>query len=430
MSVGTKDTAKQAALWIPYSQVAGSPGHPFYRKLNDILKKEGFDPWAENLCSPFFKRGGRPSIPPGVYFRMLAIGYFEGIASERGIAWRCDDSRSLKEFLGYDIHESTPDHSTLSIWRQRLSLKVYQAVFLRILGIVERHGLLSGETLGVDSSTMEANAAMRSIVRKDTKENYRQYLDRLIKESGGLDPTPEERVRFDRKRKKKLSNKDWQSETDPDARIARMKNGETHMAYKAENAVDLDSSVIVSARVTPADKMDPQTLLPTVKEAEKNLHKVSRDKDVLEVVADKGYHSAGNIKALVWDCGISTYIPERECKGRRHWDGDERARREFHANRRRCKGEHGKALGRKRANLVERAFAHTMQTGGLSRITVRGLENVQKRYLIHVVAYNLGVLMRSLYKYGTPRGAAERRFLAFLVLYLAFILALLAGRED
>lgn len=430
MSVGKRTSVKQMTLWVPSNLVPDAPGHPFYERLNAIFKAEGFDAWAEKACEPYFKHGGRPSIPPGVYFRMLLVGYFENIPSERGIAWRCSDSRALGRFLGYEIHESTPDHSTLSVWRNRLPVKLFKAVFLRMLRLAAKNGLVSGATLGVDSSTLEANAAMKSIVRRDCGDNYKEYIDNLIRESWGIEPAAEDRIRFDRKRKKSLSNKDWESKSDPDAKIAKMKDGTTHLAYKAENAVDLESSVIVEARVTPADEMDTETILATVDGASKNLHKIDRNKNVLNVVADKGYHSVKNVKELAWDRDITTFIPERKVNGRRHWDGDARARAAFHANRQRCRGERGKAMGRKRANLVERAFAHLLQTGGMGRVTVRGRENVEKRYLMAAVAYNLGVVMRKLYGKGTPRGMAERRLLAFYALILWILLLHLINPDD
>jgi transposase len=418
MSLGRKDKEKQDPIWIPYNQAPRSPGHPFYEKLNELLEKDGFDRWVEDLCARYFKEKGRRSIPPGVYFRMLMIGYFEGILSERAIAWRCADSMSLRSFLGYGIQEATPDHSSLTVWRQRLDMEIYQAVFERVLKLVDSEGLLDGSRLGVDATMMEANAAMRNIVRKDTKENYREYVDRLAEEAGEKTPlSASERVRFDRKRKgKKTSNKEWESPTDPDSRVGRMKDGRTRLSYKAENAVDLKTSIIVSARVEHGDRGDTATLLPTIETAEKNLRRVNRKRKILDVVADKGYHKAELIKELNWDRGITTYIPEKKAKGRRKWDGDVRARTEFHLNRQRCKREHGKALGRKRANLVERAFAHLCESGGMRRFTVRGLENCQKKYLIHALAYNLGVVMRAVHGIGTPRSPRERALLAYLAL--------------
>ena len=420
MSVGRRGGQRQQSMWIACDKVAQSPGHPFYRKLNEVLREEGFDRFAEDLCAPFFRDGGRPSIPPGVYFRMIMIGYFEGLSSERAVAWRCADSFSLREFLGLGLEESTPDHSSLSVWRKRLGIEVFEKVFQRVLGMIQARGLLSSKALGIDATTLEANAAMRSIVRKDTGASYRGYLEKLAREEGIENPSPEQLRRFDRKRKgKKTSNRDWESPSDPDSRVARMKDGTTHLAYKAEHAVDLESSVVVSATVQPADRGDPQSLPETLEEAKTNLKAAGGDGGVVWVVADRGYHKAELIKDLAETRGVWTCIPERDARGaRRRWDGDDAACRAFHANRRRYRSSFGKSLMRSRGNIVERTFAHLLETGALRRVFVRGLENVRKRYLLHVLAYNLGVLMRMLFGMGTPRSPRDRRSLLFAALAL------------
>jgi len=434
MAIGKKDKTRQKPIWIPHTKVASTPGHPFYKTLNKILGKERFDEWLEGLCEPYFRRGGRPSIPPGVYFRMLMIGYFEGISSERAIAWRCADSLSLREFLGFELTQNTPDHSTLSVWRKRLELKTYEEVFRKTLTIVDRHGLLSGELVGVDSTTLEANAAMRSIIRKDTGETYREYLAGLAKEAGVENPAPEELRKFDRARKdRKTSNKEFESQADPDSRVAKMKDGSTHLAHKAENGVDLETSVVVSATIFPADQGDAQSLPETVGKMEANLRSVDPDREIISVVADKGYHKAALINDLYWDEGISTYIPERKSPGRRKWNGDIKRCRAFHANRKRCRSEYGKWLLRQRAAIVERVFAHLFETGGLRRIHLRGRENIQKRYLVHALAYNLSVLMRKIVGFGSPRSAGDlKKLLPWLILYgvtLAMLRYQLFGRE-
>jgi transposase len=425
MAIGKKDRTRQQPMWIPHTSVVGTPGHPFYKKLNQLLAKEKFDQWLERLCEPYFRQGGRPSIPPGTYFRMLMIGYFEGISSERAIAWRCADSLSLREFLGLDLTEKTPDHSTLSVWRKRLDLAIYQDVFRKILSIVERHGLLKGEILGVDSTTIEANAAMRSIVRKDTGETYREYLASLAREEGIEAPTAEDLRKFDRKRKgRKTSNRDFESPTDPDSRIAKMKDGTTHLAFKAENAVDGESSVVVAADIFPADKGDTQTLLETVDQSLDNLQSIDCDKSIVHLVTDKGYHKAALIEELYWEQGITTYIPERKSSKRRKWDGNDKGCRAFHANRRRCTSGYGKWLIRQRAAIVERVFAHLKVTGGLRRIHLHGRENVQKRYIAHVFAYNLSVLMRAVSGMGSPKSSKGRKNLLRLLI-LGAVMALL-----
>jgi len=425
MSLGRKKKARQQSLWIPQHKVARSPGHPFYKRLNAVLAKDGFDEWAEETCAPFFKEGGRPSIPPGVYFRMILVGYFEGLSSERGIAWRCADSLSLREFLGTGPDEATPEHSSLSVWRKRLPLDAYRALFLRVLEMVRAKGLLSGKMLGVDASTLEANAAMKSIVRKATGDSYLAYVGKLAEEAGVEAETPEEIQRFDKKRTgKRLSNEDWESKTDPEARIAKMKDGTTHLAYKAEHAVDLETSVLVAAEVHPADKGDTTTLPETITKVEAHLDHLDAREDLAWLVADKGYHKAALLKDLRQDHDLWTCIPETGTGKRyRKWNGEAELRQVFHENRRRCRSEFGRSLMRKRANLVERSFAHLLETGGMRRTHLRGLENVQKRYLLHAVAYNLGILMRHIHNLGTPRSPRGRKslFLAivtFICLYI------------
>jgi transposase len=401
---------KQSSLFIPSDQVAQGPGHPFYKRLNELLGAADFDRFVEDLCEPFYaKKQGRPSIPPGVYFRMLLIGFFEGIDSERGIAWRCADSLGLREFLGYDMTESTPNHSTLSVIRNRLDMDTHKAVFSWVLKRVAEHGLLKGKTLGVDATTLEANAAMRSIVRRDSGESYEEYLIGLLEEVGVEDPDQDDIARLDRKRKNKASNKDWKSPVDPDARIAKMKDGRTHLAHKAEHAVDMETGVIVSATLQGTDLGDTTTIHETLAEAAENLRDVTDDETVNapavslieEVVADKGYHSNDVLGDLA-EAEIRTYISEPD-RGRRRWKGKERARRAVHGNRRRSRGRRGKALLRQRGELLERPFAHCFETGGMRRTHLRTHEKILKRLLIHTAGFNLARVMEKLIGIGKPR---------------------------
>ena len=215
------------------------------------LAEGGFDGFVERTCKPYYAaRMGAPSLPPGRYFRMHMVGYFEGIDSERGLSWRCSDSLSLRDFLCLSERETAPDHSWLSKTRNRLPHEVHEQVFSWVLALVAERGLVMGERVGVDSSTMEANAALRTIVRRDSGETYREMLTRMAAESGVETPTIDDLIRLDRARKgKKLSNADWTSPTDPDAKIARMKDGTTHLAYKPEHAVDLDTGVTLAALI-------------------------------------------------------------------------------------------------------------------------------------------------------------------------------------
>lgn len=406
-----KKSDKQRELWIAASEIQRSAGHPFYQKLNELLSAEGFDRFVEGCCERFYhKTMGRPSIEPGVYFRMLLVGFFEGIDSERGIAWRCADSNSLREFLGFNLSEKTPDHSSLSIIRQRLDLETHQEVFGFALDLLARHGLLAGKMIGIDATTLEANAAMRSIVRRDTGERYDEYLTKLAKASGIEKPTREQLVRFDRKRKKKTSNKDWKSPSDPDARITRMKDGRTHLAHKAEHAVDMETGAVVAVTIQGADVGDTTSIGETLADAAENLLDVKKDpttcdaigvKIVEELVADKGYHSNEVLKDLS-ELDIRTYISEPE-RGRRNWTDKEEEQAAVYANRRRIKGKRGRALMRKRGELVERPFAHCYDTGGMRRTHLRGHENILKRILVNTAGINLSLAMRSIFKVGKPR---------------------------
>lgn len=393
-----------------------APRHWFYDRCNEILAEAEFDEVVEMLCEPFYKDGGRPSIPPGRYFRMLFIGQFEGLPSEREIAWRCADSLSLHRFLRLAEGEIAPDHSTLSVTRSRLPLEVHHAVFGFILEIAGRHDLVPAQRLGVDASTQAANAALRRLVRRDTGEDYRQMLERLAKESGLATPTAEDLIRFDRRRKgKSLSNAEWTSPTDPQARIAKMKDGTTHLAYKPEHAVDLDTGVIVAARIHPADQGDTRTLSGTLEQAEAMLDLVDAaptPQSPAEVVADKGYHSRAVLKDLE-DSAWKSRIAETEHKTVARWHGDDAARRAVYNNRVRLQSGVAHLAFKLRAEKVERSFALVLDIGGLRRTWLRGIENVEKRYTIQVAAHNLGLVIRHLFGAGTPRQASATLLLVF-----------------
>ena len=437
MALGKRETERQDDLFITHDQLPKSVGHVFYVKLNQLLAEAGFDPWIEELCEPYYAAGGRPSLPPGNYFRMLLVGYFEGIGSQRGIAWRCADSLSLRSFLGLALTEASPDHSSLSYIRQRLPREIHDAVFAKVLAIAHAKQLLVGTTVAVDSTTLEANAAMKSIIRRDTGEDYQAYLTRLMREEGlveeGEEPNAEERRKFDKTRKKTASNDEWLNPNDPAAKIARMKDGTTHLAYKAEHVIDLDSGLLVAAEITPADQGDTQTLTDSVTKAEVNMGRVGHEQLVEEVVADAGYHSNELLTELKDDLQCRTYIPEPKLKHERTWtDKPPEQKAAVYANRRRTRGARGRRLQRQRSEQVERSFAHVCETGGARRTWLRGIENVAKRYSIAAAAHNLGCLMRKLFKMGTPRGlqpfadSLEGVIAAFLT---ALPLAWLASRQ-
>jgi transposase len=403
MSMGRRPNEQQAELWLPTADLPLSPGHVFYDKLNRLLAEAGFDRHAEELCQPHYADGiGRESIPPGVYFRMLFVGYFEGLDSQRAIAWRCSDSLSLRTFLGIALSETTPDHSSLTKIRQRLPLEVHEQVFAFVLGIAQKKKLLRGKTVAVDATTLEANAAMKSIVRKDSGEDWKEYLKRLMAEEGIENPTDEEIRRFDKKRKKKVSHKEWESPADPDSRIAKMKDGTTHLAYKAEHTVDLDSEFVLAAAVHAADQADSATLVDSILRAQVNLVLAGSEQEIEEGVADKGYHKAQTL-AECEEWNTRTYIPEPKRKKYNWQDKPEAWRRATAANRRRVRGSRSKRLQKKRSELVERSFAHVCETGGGRRTWLRGLVNVSKRYAVQVAAHNLGLLMRKLFGFGKPR---------------------------
>ncbi len=428
MAMGKRPEHQQPPIWIEARQVVSGPGHPFYKRLNELLALHGFDRFVEQQCEKFYAETlGRPSLPPAIYFRLLLIGYFEGIDSERGIAWRIADSLALRGFLGYSLTQTPPDHSTISRNRRLIDVEAHQEVFTWVLRVLAKEQLLRGQTLGVDSTTLEANAALRSIVRRDSGEGYEEFLRGLAKASGIETPTRQDLARLDRKRAKKGSNQDWTHPHDPDAKIAKMKDGRTHLAHKAEHAVDLDTGAVVAVTVQPADQGDCQSLGKTLEEvkdqildvledsaAEKNLS----DEVVSEIVADKGYHSNAVLKACQAE-GIRTYISEPE-RGRRNWKGKEAEKRATYGNRRRVGGKRGKGLLGLRGELVERGFAHCYETGGLRRTYLRGHRNILKRVLVHVAGFNLGLLMRKLTGIGKPR-ALQGLSLFFLWLVQAVL---------
>lgn len=412
MAMGKRKRQRQQRLWVEAEQLAKGPGHPFYSRLNQVLGKHGFDDFAESSCKPFYaERMGRPSLPPGVYFRLLLIGYFEGIDSERGIAWRVADSIGLRDFLGYTLTDATPDHSTISRNRRLIDLTTHREVFTWVLSVLAKEKLLRGETLGIDATTLEANAALRSIVRRDSGESYEAFLTRLAQVSGIATPTREELARLDRDRPGKGSNQEWEHPHDPDARITKMKDGRTHLAHKAEHAVDMETGAIVAVTVQAADRGDTASLGETVQEAMDTLADVLEDEEAAqrldgellsEIVADKGYHS----NAVLTDyagLGIRSYISEPK-RGRRRWRGKKAEQHATYANRRRVRGERGKRLLRRRGEILERSFAHCYETGGMRRTHLRGRQNIAKRVLVHAAGFNLGLVMRRGLGHGTPRG--------------------------
>jgi transposase len=422
----------QETLFVAHDALPRSAGHPFYVKLNEFLDEVAFDRWLEKRCAQYYaqkEKRGQPSIPPGVYFRMLMIGYFEGIDSQRGIAWRCADSLSLRQFLGIALGYQTPDHSTLTNTRKRLPQEVFEEVFQFVLRIAVAKDLVVGKTVGVDSTMLEANAAMKSIRRRDTFEDWKEYVTRLMREEGVIaeqdEPSDEEVRRYDKTRKnKKVSNEDWSSPTDPDSRIAQMKDGRTHLAYKAEHVVDLKTDLVLAAEIVPADHGDTQSMADSVLQAQINLAQAGSEQEIEEVAADKGYHAAGTLE-LCDSLNIRTYIPEPQRRHQSRWtDKPVELQRAVYGNRRRVRRGKGKKLQRRRSELCERTFAHICDSGGMRRTWLHKLVNVSKRYLVAVAAHNLGRLLRKLFGIGKPKALQGEGGLAALVqLMMMWLLA-------
>jgi transposase len=410
MSMGTRET-DQPPLWIAASDLPASPGHPFYARLNEVLDTHGFDRFAEDQSREFYaKVMGRPSLAPGQYFRLLLVGYFEGIDSERGIAWRAADSLAVRSVVRLALHEAAPDHSTISRTRRLIDVETHRAVFTWVQQRLVEVGLLKGKTVAIDATTLEANAAMRSIVRRDTAETYQEFLTRLAQASGIETPTREDLARLDRKRKKKTSNKDWTNPYDPDAKVTKMKDGRTHLAHKAEHGVDLETGAIVAVTVQGADEGDTTTIVDTVTTVVEQVEAAQADVDdpqpLEEIIADKGYHS-NRIMVELDALGVRSYVAEPD-RGRRDWSTEPEAQAPVYGNRRRIRGRRGRRLMRGRGERVERSFAHLYDTGGMRRTHLRGHENILKRLLIHAGGFNLGLLIRTMLGVGTPRGLQGR----------------------
>jgi transposase len=412
MAMGTRrKRQRQHDLWVAASDLPTTAAHPFYQRLNAVLDDHHFDAFVEGLCQPFYAATmGRPGLPPGIYFRLLMVGYFEGVDAERGIAWRAADSLAIRRFLQIALDEAVPDHSTISRTRRLIDVETHRAVFTWVQQRLVTAGLLKGKTVAIDATTLEANAAMRSIVRRDTGESYQAFLTRLAETSGIKTPTREALARLDRKRKKKTSNTDWTSPADPDAKVTKMKDGRTHLAHKAEHAVDLETGAIVAITLQGADEGDTTTIVETAIAAAEQVEDAQADvkepQPLSEIIADKGYHSNQSMVDLE-AVGIRSYVSEPD-RGRRDWSKEPEAQAPVYRNRRRLRGRRGRRLMRQRGERIERSFAHLYDTGGMRRTHLRGHTNILKRVLIHASGFNLGLIMRQLIGLGTPRGLQGR----------------------
>lgn len=429
MAMGTREPG-QPALWVATSDLPRSQGHPFYARLNALLDAHGFDRFVEDKCRRFYAPVmGRPGLPPGRYFRLLLLGYFEGIDAERGIAWRASDSLAIRSFLGLSLDEDPPDHSTISRTRRLIDVETHREVFTWVQQRLVETGLLKGKTVAIDATTLEANAAMRSIVRHDTGESYQAFLTRLAQASGIDTPTRDDLARLDRKRKKKTSNTDWTNPHDPDAKVTKMKDGRTHLAHKAEHAVDLDTGAIVAVTIQGADQGDTTTIVETAIAAAEQIEDAQADVEepqaLEEIVADRGYHSNQTMVDLD-AVEIRSYIAEPD-RGRRDWTKAPDAQAPVYGNRRRVRGRRGRRLMRRRGETIERSFAHLYDSGGMRRTHLRGHTNILKRLLIHAGGFNLGLIMRHAIGIGTPRGLQGR--VAVLVGALLASMAALQGQS-
>jgi transposase len=409
-----------AELFVATGQLVQPAASGFYSKLDATLQSFDFAGQVRALCAPAYSATGmgRPGIDPAVYFKMLMIGFFENLSSERSIAEKCNDSISVRFFLGYDLTQNTPDHSSLSIIRSRLGEEIYQKVFLLILSALQEHGLVKGKNIGIDTSVMEANASLKSLVNRDTAEAYWEYVQRLASEAG-IDAKDSEAVRqFDRKRPKKMSNDDWKNPHDPDAKIGPTKAGAIDMIYKPENTVDLETGAILQAEVRLGNEADGQDLAVHVLQAQENINRVQdRPLDTLTVrgvTADKGYHAIDEMMQLQKE-GVRTIISD-PVKNRKAENLSQEQARAVGKAKRSGSSESGKALLRKRGMHIERTFAHILDAGGARRTTLRGLENLNKRFKLAAAVYNLSQLLRHLFNIGTPKQWTARAKALFLLL--------------
>lgn len=414
MSMGKRAAHKQESLWVSTEALRTRFDHPFYRALNGLLAKHGFDPWVEQLCEGLYSSSkGRPSIPPGVYFRMLFVGYFEGISSQRAIAARCEDSLSLRRFLGFDVTVQTPDHSTLTVIAQRLPEEVEHEVFNWVLKIAAQEKLFSSRTLGIDSTQIEANAAMSSVVRRDTGERYKKWLARMRaeaaiksrKDKDDDDSPTTGSSSYKTAAPRGTANENTTSTTDPDAGIARMSDGRSRLTYKVDHVVDLDHGIVVHPLIRRGGEHDGKSLIESVTEASAVIQEcLGPQARIEEVVVDRGYYTAANVLELTAQ-GITTYMPEQRRRGKRKWVEQTEAEREIlRANEARVQSVLGRKLAIARMSRVEPIFAHVCRTGGSGRTWLRGIVRVTKRYLCTVAAFNLGRILRAVLGVGTPRG--------------------------
>jgi len=429
-----KKKEAQPEFWIAADQVVWPAHSGFYTKLEETLESFGFARKVRALCAPAYdkSRVGRPGIDPVVYLKMIMVGFFEDLPSERAIAARCADSLSIRAFLKYELHEKTPEHSSFTVIRQRLGLEIYDSIFALVLEALREHGLLRGKNLGIDTSVIEANASLRALVHRNTAEQYWDYVKRLAAEQG-IDPEDSAAVRkFDRNRPGKGSNAEWKNPHDPDAKIGRTKDGATDMIYKPETVVDLDTGAIVQAEVQLGDKADHKDMSVRIFEAQQNMNRAAGEKldrlTVQSVTSDKGYYAVSELESLQGE-GIRTVICD-PIDNRRLDKLEPAEKRAVLAARRSVKSKSGKELLRRRGMHIERSFAHILDCGGMRRTTLRGWENLNKRYKLAAAFYNLYQLMRKVSGFGTPKQLAASGRLLFIRLTWVLGLPSLIGKGN
>jgi len=421
-----KSKQKQSTIWIATDDLQVKPQITFYAKLNSILAKIDFGDQVRKLCEAYYsaKANCRPPIDPEIYFKMLLVGFFENIGSERGIAARCGDSLSVRSFLGYLLTESTPEHSTLSVIRHRLPQSIYSQIFSIILKALKQHGLVKGKNLAFDTSIMEANASLRSLQNRMTEESYAKYIKDLAQQAG-VNPEDKAAVaRFDRKRAdRKTSNDEWYNPHDPDAKVGKTKDGATDMVYKPEHVVDLDTGAIIDTDMLLGDCADTNHLAERIVNAQIRLNEISdnpaEEQPSETITADKGYY---NVQELtdIQSIGFETVIPDKDFKRNMSKLPDECALAVELAHSS-VSSQEGKALLKRRGSHVERSFAHVLDCGGARRTTLRGGENNKKRYLIATACYNLSLLMRTIFGIGTPKQFLANLILSFKLIFNALI---------
>jgi transposase len=420
-----KTSERQEEFWIETRRLPKLSAGRFFQRVDEVLAEIGFAEEVHRLCRAAYSQraDGRPGIDPVVYFKMLMVGFFENLPSERAIAARCEDSLGVRAFLGYGLEEATPDHSSLSVIRHRLAPEIYQAVFELILKALKECGLLKGRYIGIDSSVIEANASLKSLVVRNTEEAYWDYVKNLA-QAAGVDPSDDQAVRqFDRKRPgKKLSNEQFKNRHDADAKISRHK-GKTDLIYKPENSVDMESGVIIQAQLVAAERADSVALAQRIDSVQECLDRLEPEKKIQAVVADGNYHSLPNVCALQ-KSGLKVVIPDANAAKRKEELLTRAERQALQKARRSQQSKWGRQLMRLRGQHIERSFAHILDCAGMRKATLRGQINLQKRYSFAAACYNLSQLLRKNFGCGTLKMAlasGRRALLSALPDFAAFI---------